>query len=79
MDKYLGVYSSKDIPIKITFTKDGNNLIGQGTGQPALVLEASEKNIFKFYQAGIMFEFFPKKQTLVLFQNGKKFNFTKNQ
>ena len=79
LDKYLGVYSSKDIPIKITFTKDGNTLIGQGTGQPALVLEASEQNIFKFYQAGIMFEFFPKKKTLVLFQNGKKFNFTKNQ
>ncbi|HAV02120.1 MAG TPA: serine hydrolase, partial [Chryseobacterium sp.] len=33
LDKYLGVYVSKQIPLKITITKEGNTLVAQGTGQ----------------------------------------------
>ncbi len=38
LDKYLGIYSSKQLPIKITITKNNLNLIAQATGQNALTL-----------------------------------------
>ena len=41
--KYIGVYSSTQIPLKITITKDGSTLIAQATGQSAFKLEASAK------------------------------------
>ncbi len=77
LDKYLGVYSSDQIPLKITITKDVNTLIAQGTGQPAFPLEAINKDIFKFDQVGAKFEFNPTKNTMILFQNGMQINFTK--
>lgn len=76
-NKYLGVYASKEIPFKITFTKDGNTLIAQGTGQPAFSLEATEKDKFKFDQAGAKFEFNPIDKTMILFQGGGQIKFTK--
>jgi D-alanyl-D-alanine carboxypeptidase len=77
LDKYLGVYSSKQIPLKITITKDGNKLIAQGTGQPAFPIEATDKDKFKFDQAGAKFEFNPKEKTMILFQGGGQIEFTK--
>ena len=76
-NNYLGVYASKEIPFKITFTKDGNALIAQGTGQPAFSLEATEKDKFKFDQAGAKFEFNPIDKTMILFQGGGQIKFTK--
>ena len=62
---------------KITITKDVNTLIAQGTGQPAFPLEAMNKDMFKADQVGAKFEFNPTKKTMILFQNGMQFNFTK--
>ena len=77
LDTYLGVYSSPQIKLKITVTKDGNTLIAQGTGQQALPLEAIEKDKFKFDQVGAKFEFNPKEKTMILFQGGGKIEFKK--
>jgi len=77
LSKYLGVYASKQIPLKITITKKENVLIAQGTGQPTLPLEATEKDKFKFDQAGAEFEFHPKDNTMILFQGGGQILFTK--
>ena len=77
LDKYLGVYSSKQIVLKITITKDGNTLIAQGTGQPAFPLEATDKDKFKFDQAGAKFEFNPTDKKMILFQGGGRIEFTK--
>lgn len=77
LDKYLGVYASDEIPLKITITKDGNTLIAQGIGQPSFPLEAVAKNIFKFEQAGAKFEFNPAEKTMILFQGGGQIKFTK--
>ena len=77
LDKYLGVYASSQIPLKITITKDRNTLIAQGTGQAALPLEATDKDKFKFDQVGAKFEFNPTEKTMILFQAGRKIEFKK--
>lgn len=79
LDQYLGVYASDQIALKITVTKDGNTLIAQGTGQPPFPLEATEKNKFKFDQAGAKFEFNPSENTMILIQGGGEIKFTKSE
>src|SRR5690606_33872582 len=51
LNKYLGIYSSKDMPLKISITQKDNALFAQATGQPAFPLEATEKDKFRFVQA----------------------------
>ncbi len=77
LDKYLGVYVSSELPIKITITKDKTTLIAQATGQSAFSLEATAKDKFKFEQAGVIIEFNPEENTMLLKQVGGKFTFTK--
>jgi serine-type D-Ala-D-Ala carboxypeptidase/endopeptidase len=77
LDKYPGVYSSKQLPIKITITKSSINLIAQATGQAALTLQATEKDKFIYADEGIVLEFNPTTNTMFLKQSGQTFNFTK--
>jgi D-alanyl-D-alanine carboxypeptidase len=77
LDKYPGVYSSEQIPIKITVTRVNRTLVAQGTGQSAFPLEAVEKDIFRFDQAGIVMEFNIESKTMILKQGGGQFTFTK--
>ena len=77
LDKYLGVYSSTQFPLKMTITKVNSKLFGQATGQPAFPLEATEKDKFEFVQAGIIIEFNPTDKTLLLKQGGGTFKFAK--
>ncbi|WP_312819353.1 serine hydrolase domain-containing protein [Kaistella carnis] len=76
LDQYLGIYSSKDIPLKITITKNDKTLMAQATGQSSFPLEATDQNIFKFDQAGIILEFKPSDKKMILKQGGKNYNFT---
>lgn len=77
LDQYLGIYASKQIPLKITITKDQTRLIAQGTGQPAFPLEATDKHKFKFDPVGANFEFNPTEGMMILFQGGAKIIFTR--
>jgi D-alanyl-D-alanine carboxypeptidase len=43
LDKYLGVYSSPDFPIKVTITKDDCTLFAQGTGPSAFPWRLQKK------------------------------------
>lgn len=73
--KYVGNYTSKDIPLEINiFEKDGN-LLAQATGQPSFELTYSSDDVFVFAQAGIEMTF--SNNSFVLKQGGAKFNFTK--
>ena len=78
LDKYLGIYASKQIPLKITVTKNKNTLIIQATWQQAFVVEAKEKDKFSLDQVGAKFEFNPTEKTMILFQGGGKFKFKKS-
>ena len=77
LDTYLGVYASKQMPLKITVTKNKNTLIIQATGQQAFIVEATEKDKFSFDQVGATFKFNPAEETMILFQGGGKFIFTR--
>ncbi len=77
LDQYVGIYASGQLPLKITVTKENNTLIAQATGQPSFPLEATEKDKFKFDQAGAVFEFNPAEKTMVLKQGGGQFTFKK--
>jgi D-alanyl-D-alanine carboxypeptidase len=79
LDKYLGIYSSTALPLKITITKKGNVLIGQATDQPSFPLEAYEINKFKFDQAMLKLEFLPEENKMILRQGGGEYTFTKDE
>lgn len=77
LDQYLGVYSSSQITLKITITKKNKTLIAQATGQASFPLEATDKDKFKFDQAGVVLDFNPADKTMILNQGGGQFTFTK--
>ena len=79
LDKYLGVYSSAQIQLKITITKNNTVLIAQATGQSSFPLDATEKDKFRFDPAGIIMEFNTNKNEMTLKQGGGNFLFTKEK
>ena len=79
LDKYLGVYATPQLPIKITITKKDNILIAQATGQQALPLEAGKDNEFKVDALNINLTFDPDKGIMTLKQNGATFAMTREK
>jgi D-alanyl-D-alanine carboxypeptidase len=79
LDQYLGTYSSQTLPLKVTFTKAGAQLMAQATGQGALPLDATGPNEFKYDAAGAVFIFDPANNHITLRQNGKSYLFTKEK
>ena len=75
LDKYLGVYGIKDMPFKITITKNGKVLIAQATGQDSFELEATEKDKFQFDRAKLTLEFKPNDKIMILNQGGQATTF----
>jgi len=75
LDKYVGEYSSTQIPLKITITKNNTQLFAQATGQSAFPVEAQGDN--KFAYAGIIIQFEPTKNSFSLTQGGHNYLFTK--
>ena len=73
--KYVGTYSSKSIPIKITIAESNGQLTAQATGQSAFPLTATSETEFVFETAGIQMIF--SNQKMVLKQGGMEFEFTK--
>ncbi|MBK0378632.1 serine hydrolase domain-containing protein [Mucilaginibacter segetis] len=80
LDKYIGVYASTQVPLKITVTKNGDVLMAQPAGQPAFVLEPTKtKHRFVFKAAGVVMEFNPDNEQFTLKQGGGEFLFTKDK
>lgn len=77
LDKFTGVYSSAEFPLKITVRKDNDKLSAQATGQGAFPLEPFEKYKFKYDAAGIILEFLPEKNQMILKQGANNILFTK--
>ena len=79
LDQYTGVYTSEKIPLKLTVSKEKNQLMAQASGQSAMPLEAAGKNKFKITKAGIVMEFDPAQKTMSLKQGGGEFKFDKQR
>jgi CubicO group peptidase (beta-lactamase class C family) len=73
--KYVGTYSSKSVPIKITIAENNGQLTAQATGQSAFPLTATSETEFVFETAGIQLIF--SDQKMVLKQGGMEFEFIK--
>ncbi len=71
LDKYVGVYASTQIPLKITITRNNETLVAQATGQSAFPLEATAADKFRFEQAGVVMEFNAAEKSMVLKQGGE--------
>jgi len=79
LDKYLGVYSSAQIPPKITITKNAITLFAQVTGGPLFPLDPTEKDKFKCDPMGVTIEFNPDKTELTIKEGENRFLFTKEK
>lgn len=77
LETFVGTYYASEIDFRIRITREEGTLKAQGTGQPAFVLEATEKNVFKFDVAGVKMEFYPEKNTMILTQGGVPLEFKK--
>ncbi len=77
LDKYVGVYSSTQVPLKLTITREGSMLLAQSTGQPAFPLEATAQDKFKIEPRGIVLEFDAAKNQMTFKRGGQELVFTK--
>ena len=73
LELYLGVYVSQHIPLKISISKKGSQLVGQVKGQAAFSLKATALNVFKFEKAGLVLEFNVTQKQMILKQGGQEF------
>ena len=77
LDKYLGVYSSPEVPFKLTITRDGSTLFAQPTGQPSFSLEAAAQDKFKLDSRDVVMEFDAAKNQLTFKRGGRDIVFKK--
>lgn len=78
LQKYVGVYSSKGISLKINIFIKDKELMAQATGQSAFPLDAVSKTSFTFNMANITIDFEPEKNLFVIEQGGVKTTFIKD-
>jgi D-alanyl-D-alanine carboxypeptidase len=70
LDKYVGVYSSPEAPLKWTITRDGGTLFFQPPGaQSAVPLEATAQDKFQIEGAAV-FEFDAAKNQMIIKRRG---------
>ena len=72
LQKFIGEYVSKDIPLDLKFFVENGILKAQATGQPAFPLDYKGNNVFTFDQVSVKVTFNPANSTLIMEQYGKK-------
>lgn len=77
LNQYTGIYSTTQIPMKITISSENDTLMAQATGQSSFPLTPISENTFSFDQAGIVIQFDNEKHTMQLQQGGNEILFTK--
>ncbi len=79
LDKYVGVYSNPEVPVKFTVTRQGATLFIQPGSQSAAPLEATAQDKFKIEPPGIVFEFDAAKNQMIQKRGGRERIFTKEK
>lgn len=77
LQDYVGVYGSKQLPIKITFKVENSKLVGQVQNQKSIEFEYDGSDKFLYEAAGLELQFSKDKKTMKLSQSGQTFDFTK--
>lgn len=77
LDQYVGTYESDLLPMDLTFNKDENTLIAQGTGQPSFPLVAKGEHVFSNTEIGLTITFIPAEKKLTFVQGGTEYAMTK--
>ncbi|WP_420401980.1 serine hydrolase domain-containing protein [Flagellimonas sp.] len=77
LNTYIGIYSSEQFPLKITVSVNNGTLTAQATGQSSFPLTATSDTVFRFDGAGIVMEFVPDTNKMILKQGGAVFNYVK--
>lgn len=70
LEQFIGTYESDLLPMDLTIIKKGNQLMGQGNGQPAFPLQHDEDYIFTNPQIGLKITFEPGNKKLHFVQGG---------
>jgi D-alanyl-D-alanine carboxypeptidase len=78
LDKYVGVYSSPEAPVKFTITREGATLFFQPGGQSAAPLEATAQDKFKI-EGAVVIEFDAAKNQMIVKRRGGERVFTKEK
>jgi D-alanyl-D-alanine carboxypeptidase len=78
LDRYVGVYSTPDAPVKLTITRRDTTLYFQPPGQAAVPLEATAQDKFKI-DPGVFFEFDAAKGTMTIKRPNGERVFTKDK
>lgn len=79
LEKYTGVYSSPDAPVKFKITRDNAALLIQREGQSTLLLEATAENKFKLETSGVELEFDAAKDQMTYKVGAREVVFTKEK
>jgi CubicO group peptidase (beta-lactamase class C family) len=79
LDRYVGVYSSADVPAKFTITREGTTLFVRPGDQTAAALEATAQDRFQLLGGSVVFEFDAAKNQMVLRRGGAPTVFTKEK
>jgi D-alanyl-D-alanine carboxypeptidase len=79
LDKYVGVYSSPEIPVKFTITRKDATLYVQPGSQSAAPLEATAQNKFQILGGRVTFEFDAAKKQMIQKRGGPERVFTKEK
>ncbi len=82
LTNYEGIFSSEQLPLKITFTQENGQLVAQATGQSTIKLTAYSEAEFRFKAAGITILFDMKGNTIdydhfTLKQGGGSFKYAR--
>jgi CubicO group peptidase (beta-lactamase class C family) len=76
LDKYVGVYSTPEAPVKLTITREGSTLFFQPPGQSAVPLEATAADKFQI-EGAVLIEFDAAKKQMTVKRGGGSRVFTK--
>jgi hypothetical protein len=79
LDSYLGNFSSKQIPIKITAIDEDGILTFVSEGQPNLSLDNEGNDKFVMKAAGVVIQYNAAKSAFSLEISGQKFDFTRDK
>jgi hypothetical protein len=80
LDGYLGTFSTKMAPLKITFSEKNGALNVLITNYPSFTVESTGKNSFESKQAGLKFEFNDSLNGFdMIIPEGQKIPFTRDK